>query len=251
MPLGEYRITFWDEGRKNAIGGATLFRLEEYKLPEFKVSVNTPEETGPGAAPATAHRKKTFRPGDTVEVAIQADYYFGGPVPDANVEVLVRQHPYWQGWRGPRPFPWYYEDMDNGNIRPVARQALVRRGPDHKREILKTDATGNAVLKFETPAGASQDFEYEIEARVTDASRREITGSGTVRVTQQPYYVYPQPGHNLYRPQDRVEVNFKALDANEQPVQTEGTVKVTRELLVRNLDRAGRPRSERRGTGTD
>src|SRR5205085_9647346 len=35
MPLGEYRITFWeDREHNNQIGNATLFRLEEYKLPE-------------------------------------------------------------------------------------------------------------------------------------------------------------------------------------------------------------------------
>src|SRR5207244_1786325 len=67
MPLGEYRVTFWDEGKKRQIGSATLFRLEEYKLPEFKVSVQTPEEAG---------KKKAFRLGEKVEVNIQADYYF-------------------------------------------------------------------------------------------------------------------------------------------------------------------------------
>src|SRR5215510_8892358 len=39
MPLGEYRIDFWDAGRNKYIGNARLFRLEEYKLPEFQVSV--------------------------------------------------------------------------------------------------------------------------------------------------------------------------------------------------------------------
>ena len=43
IPLGEYRVTFWTKGRKKHIGNAALFRLEEYKLPEFKVSVQTPE----------------------------------------------------------------------------------------------------------------------------------------------------------------------------------------------------------------
>ena len=50
-----------------------------------------------------------------------------------------------------------------------------------------------------------------------------------MRVTRQRYYVYAEPAHNLYQPQDKVTVNFKALDANEQPVKTEGTVKVTRD----------------------
>ena len=121
--------------------------------------------------------------------------------------------------------------MDNGNSpygggwrnRGYGGEQIV------KRETIKTDATGNATLTFDTPENSGQDFEYRIEARVTDSSRREITGTGTVRVTQQRYYVNAEPAHSLYQPQDKVTVNFKALDANEQPVKTEGTVKVTRD----------------------
>ena len=65
-------------------------------------------------------------------------------------------------------------------------------------------------------------------------SRREIVGSGSVRVTRQRYYVYPRAKHNIYRPQDKVTVDLKALDANEQPMQVEGTVKVTRDTGMRS-----------------
>ncbi|MGI8897267.1 MAG: alpha-2-macroglobulin family protein, partial [Pyrinomonadaceae bacterium] len=75
----------------------------------------------------------------------------------------------------------------------------------------------------------NQDFEYRVEARVTDSSRREILASDTVRVTRQRYYVYPRPQRNIYRPKDKVTVDIKAIDANEQPVTTEGTVSVTRD----------------------
>jgi hypothetical protein len=219
MPLGEYRVMFWDEGRQHGIGQATLFRLEEYKLPEFKVSVSTPEENG---------QKKTFRLGETVEATIQADYYFGGPVANADVQVLVHQKPFWHYWHEPRPYPWFYEDMDGGS--PYGRWRGWYGGDQIiTNATLKTDATGKATLTFDTPQNSGHDFEYDIEARVTDASRREITGHGTVRVTQQRYYVYATPAHNLYRPQDKVTVNFKALDANEQPVRTDGKVTVTRD----------------------
>jgi len=225
MPLGEYRIQFWDEDRKHGIGNATLFRLEEYKLPEFKVSVQTPEEEV-GTPGSGVRHKKAFRLGEKVEVTIQADYYFGGPVANASVEVIVNQNPYWQSWRRTRDFPWFYEDLDSG---PGRWGRHYGGGQIVKRETLKTDATGKATLTFDTPANAGQDFEYRIEARVTDASRREITGSGNVRVTRQRYYVYPQAEHNLYSPQDKVRVDFKALDANEQPAQIEGKVTVTRD----------------------
>ncbi|EEF58488.1 MG2 domain-containing protein [Pedosphaera parvula] len=218
MPLGEYRVTFWeDAAHTKQIGNATLFRLEEYKLPEFKVSVQTPEEDG---------KKKTFIPGEKVEVNIQADYYFGGPVSDASVEVVVYQNPFYHYWYRPHDFPWFYEDMSPGY---QYSRSYSGNGQIIKRETIKTDVTGKAKLTFDTPRGSGQDYEYRIEARVTDASRREIVGNGTVRVTKQRYYVYPEPEHNLYRPQDKVTVDFKALDANEQPVETEGNVKVTRD----------------------
>ncbi|MFQ5742697.1 MAG: alpha-2-macroglobulin, partial [Acidobacteriota bacterium] len=213
MPLGEYRVSFWDRGRRHHIGDATLFRLEEYKLPEFRISVRTAEIDG---------QKKAFRLGDKVEVEIQADYYFGGPVANASVEVVVYQNPFYHWWARQRRFDWYYRDM---SARPW--QYGGGQGQIVRRELLRTGPDGTAKLSFDTPATAGQDFEYRIEARVRDASRREVIGSDTVRVTRQPYYVYSRPRHNLYQPQDRVEVEFNAVDANQQPVQIDGTVKVS------------------------
>ena len=216
LPLGEYQVIFWDQGRGHNIGSAKLFRLEEYKLPEFKVDVKTPEQDG---------KKKAFRLGEKVEVDIQADYYFGGPVSNASVEVVVYQNPFFHYWFPRRDYPWYYEDF--------ARQwrgYYGGQGSVVKRETIKTDATGKATLTFDTPReNYNQDYEYRIEARVVDSSRREIVANDTVRVTRQRYYVYPRPQQNIYRPKDKVTVDIKALDANEQPIQTEGTVKVTRD----------------------
>lgn len=217
LPLGEYTIAFWDEGNKNQIGSAKLFRLEEYKLPEFKVQVKTPEQDG---------KKKAFRVGEKVEVEIQADYYFGGPVSNASAEVVVYQLPFYHYWYPHRDYPWYYDDLE-----PL-RQSYYYGGQGSvvKRETIKTDATGKAKLTFDTPnENYGQDFEFRIEARVVDSSRREITASDRVRVTRQRYYVYPRSEQNLYAPKQKVTVDIKALDANEQPVQTEGTVKVTRD----------------------
>jgi hypothetical protein len=214
MPLGEYRVTFWNAGRQQHIGGATLFRLEEYKLPEFKVKISTPEVDG---------KRKAFRLGERVEVKLEAAYYYGGPVGGGTVEVLVYQNPFYHWWQPERDYSWYYDDSER------MRRYYGGGGQIIKRETLKLDAEGRASLNFETPRSAGQDFEYRIEARVTDASRREITANETVRVTRQRYYVYPRAEHNLYRPQDTVKLDIKALDANNQPVVAEGQLKVTRD----------------------
>lgn len=214
MPLGEYHVSFWDAGRHQSIGSATLFRVEEYKLPEFKVTVSTPEEDG---------RKKAFRVGDKVQVKINANYYFGGPLANGTVEVLVYQNPFYHYWSPRRDYPWYYEDLSQSGRYYGGEGQVV------KREKLKIARDGTATLTFDTPRFAQQDFEYRIVARVTDASRREVVADETVRVTRQRYYVYPRAAHNIYHPQDKVQVETKVIDANDQPVVAEGRVHVTRD----------------------
>lgn len=221
MPLGEYHVTFktpspspsprGGEGpgvkSEQHIGYATLFRLEEYKLPEYQVGVTTPEENG---------KRKLYRLGDTIEATIEASYYFGGPVANATVEAVVYQQPFYRIWYPWREYDWYYD-------RPYQQ----RGDTVLKRETLKTDANGHAVVRIETSPDGNEML-YRIEARVVDASRREVRGEGTVRVMKQRYSVVAHPEHYLHRPGDRVEINFKATDANEQPVQTSGKVKVVR-----------------------
>jgi uncharacterized protein YfaS (alpha-2-macroglobulin family) len=105
-------------------------------LPEFKVSIQTPEADG---------KKKAFRLGEKVEVIIQADYYFGGPVANGTVEALVYQNPFYPTWQPPHDFPWLYKDMSPPNWYSWGGQGQVT-----KRETLKTDATGKLTLTFDT-----------------------------------------------------------------------------------------------------
>ncbi|HJQ40959.1 MAG TPA: MG2 domain-containing protein [Thermoanaerobaculia bacterium] len=224
MPLGAYQVIFKPLGSGGQLGNATLFRLEEYKLPEYRVSVSTgpPVSQSPGGAGGTgqpgdrATGQPLYRLGETVEATIDASYYFGGPVANATVEAVVYQKPFVRYWYPWHVYHWYYDTTtyeDEGQIL--------------KRETLKTDANGRAVIRIETTRDQS-DMKFRIEARVTDASRREVRGQGTVAVTKQRYTVLVQPEHYIHRPGDRVEIAIKAVDANEQPVQASGTIKVMR-----------------------
>ena len=120
MPLGEYQVIFYDS-EKRSIGSASLFRLEEYKLPEFQVTIQTPEENG---------KKKSFRLGETVDVNIQAEYYFGGPVANANVEVVIYQNPFHHWWYPHHEYSWFYEDFQQ-------QRTWYGQGQIMKRETLK------------------------------------------------------------------------------------------------------------------
>jgi alpha-2-macroglobulin len=220
MPLGVYHVNFKSKDQHR--GGAQLFRLEEYKLPEFLVNVSTPEG-------------KQYRTGDTIEATIDATYYFGGPVANASVEVVVEQTPFYRYWTPWREYHWYYDPRPQsygGNI--------------VKRETLTTDGNGRAVVRIDTQPDQG-DMSYRIEARVVDASRREVRGEGTVRVTRQRYSVMARPEHYVHRPGDSVSVEFQALDANDKPVQTTGTVKVFRRRTVGDVGRGFSPPAPGRG----
>jgi alpha-2-macroglobulin len=201
MALGVYTINF-RAGAFHA-GGAQLFRLEEYKLPEFTVKVSTPEGT-------------QYRLGETIEATIDAQYYFGGPVANAEVEAVVFQQPFVRYWHPWREYDWYW----NNWARPQQESVMTR-------ETLRTDANGRAIVRIPTPRDGN-DMSYRIEARVVDASRREVRGTGTVRVTKQRYSVMAYPEHYIHRPGDPVSVKFRAIDANDRPVRTTGTVVVTK-----------------------
>jgi uncharacterized protein YfaS (alpha-2-macroglobulin family) len=201
MALGAYTIRF--QSGNNGAGQAELFRLEEYKLPEFAVTVSTPEGT-------------QYRLGDTIEATIEANYYFGGPVANAEVEAVVYQQPFVRYWYPWRVYDWYWPDW----YQPQPQSVM-------SRETLRTDANGRAVLHIDTSRDGN-DMSYRIEARVVDASRREVRGEGSVRVTRQRYSVMAYPDHYLHRPAERVNVKFKAIDANDKPVRTTGTVVVTK-----------------------
>src|SRR5436305_1622995 len=83
---------------------------------------------------------------------------------NSSLEVVVYQNVFYHYWFPHRDYPWYYDDFDQRG-----RYNFGGQGQVIKRETLKTDATGKAMLAFDTPrANYNQDYEYRIEARVTD-----------------------------------------------------------------------------------
>ena len=219
MPLGPYQIQFTRYSNQEYIGRAQLFRLEEYKLPEFKVEI--------GIARGEDSAVEVFRLGDSVMGEIQADYYFGGPVPNAQIELVIYQRPFYHWWLPEREYSWLYADRDHQN----RYRNFGYGGPGSviKKETLQTDTTGSATFTFETPQSSENDYQYTVEARVTDASRREITASKTLKVTRQGYYVYLKLEHQIYQPGDTAEIAIRTMDANSRPISAEGRLRLTRE----------------------
>ena len=210
--LGEYRITISRVDNNSQLGSSSLFRLEEYKLPEFLVNIKPQAKTD---------KISTYRLGDEVSIELDAQYYFGGAVADADVEYLVYQNTYQHYYDVPRKYAWYYSDFQR-NTQVYGHGPLMHQGK------IKTDAEGKAHFSFSTPKDSPTDLTYYIEARVVDKSRREIQATANIKVTKHSFYAYLTPQQNLYRPGDTAKVDIKVLTANEEPVATDGKISIIR-----------------------
>ncbi len=193
-PLGFYSI----EAQLDLGGGRGRFRVEEYKKPEYKVSL-TPDQD-------------LYHPGDRIEVELKAEYYFGGPVPNADVTYTVFRskyyHPFW--WSG--EFDWFIEQAP-----PYQRywdEEVVDQGK------LKTDLEGLAVIAFYADKFDDDDYLYRVEAKVVDQSRREVIADTSAKVTRTAFYLYARAERFIYNPTDKVRINIRALTPNNKPVRT-------------------------------
>lgn len=139
VSLGEWQLELASEGQTFRRG----FRVEEYVKPDYEVKVETDEPY--------------YVTGDTASVTVQADYYFGQPVTDAEVTLRV--------FRG-----YYYWYERTGNLVDEFRG---RTGPDGSFEV---------SVPVETQSDRSWPEPYYFEAEVLDASRRPVVSEASVPV---------------------------------------------------------------------
>ena len=177
---------------------------------------------------------------------IQADYYFGGPVANASVEVVVYQNPFYHYW-----YPASRLSLVLRRHRAAAGPLLLRRpGPDHqtRNDQDRRHRQGHAHLRYaarELQPGfrishrsARHRFIAARDHRAATPCASRASATTSIRARE----------HNIYRPKDKVTVDIKALDANEQPVTDRRHGQSHARLLVGNLARSERPRSEGRRT---
>lgn len=186
--LGFYSIRV-ASGEQQANGG---FEVQEYRRPEFEVIVTPASRFVVQANEAVA--------------TVQARYYFGQPVANAKVRYVVNQQAYYS------PLRWSDSGGDDegsqywfGDEQRV--QGELRLDPQGRGEIrvpLAVDDNG-------------RDYSARIEAQVTDASSREVSGSTVVHATYGPFMISAQVNGYIFRPSQTVQVNVRAVDYTGNP----------------------------------
>jgi uncharacterized protein YfaS (alpha-2-macroglobulin family) len=204
--LGYYSISISGKTAHYGMNGG--FQVEEYKKPEYEVRV-TPD-------------KPRILEGETATATIEAKYYFGEPVAGAQVKYVVHRSTYWS------PFFEYeggeYEggdaefgDYDGGDSGPEYDYA----GQQLSEQTGKLDANGRLKITIPTSLDPhKQDLRYRVEARVTDESRREISGFNSVIATYGSFRVGVSAEKYMYQPGETIQVTVRAKDYDGNPVQT-------------------------------
>jgi hypothetical protein len=193
--------------------GRGSFRVEEYKKPEFEVTVTPSAEQ--------------LRLGERAQAKVKAWYYFGSPVVGAKVSYRVFRTPFYPRYHFPCRYDWLIRQWRGGEYRMDYHNGeVVKEGEG------RTDAKGELTLELETKGdGQWPDalaYSYTIEAEVTDQSRRTITGSGEVRVSRQQFFAFLEVKRGFYQVADRIEVELATRDVMDRPVAARGQMRVER-----------------------
>ncbi len=177
------------------------FQIQEFRRPEFEVTARN-ETTGPYFVDGSA------------TVAVEAKYFAGGPLPNAEVNWLVGSTPtnysppnwpdftfgVWQPWW------WYFEGPVNG-------------GTQYQNFSGATDATGNHYLDMDfEPNNDMRPYNISAEATVFDVNRQAWAGSTNLLVHPADLYVGMRSERYFVERGQPLEIALIVTDLDGNPV---------------------------------
>jgi uncharacterized protein YfaS (alpha-2-macroglobulin family) len=214
-PLGNYSIVAQvDGGRSNG-----SFEVAEYKKPEYKVSVSVPS--------------KFIQTGTKSNFSIDAKYFFGSPVANADVQYYIYRSRYYAWGFGEDDSDVTGEESDTED----EYSQYYSGGDDMIQESEGTlDARGHLNVDFQVPQGDqndTSDYSYRLEAQVTDSARRTIDGAGSFVATRGTIVANADPDRYVYHKGEVAKIGVTTADYEGKPV----SAKVQLEFVERTWTR--------------
>ncbi|MDQ3009701.1 MAG: MG2 domain-containing protein, partial [Acidobacteriota bacterium] len=204
-PLGGYSIVVHLNGIEAARG---FFEVAEYKKPEYKVKVSTP--------------KNFVAAGEKTKYTVEAKYFFGAPVKNAEVKYYIYRSTYYPWWWANDDDEMDSEESDDSEGGYGFGNDMVKEGEGRLNEA------GQLEIPFDVPQPGkdeTRDFSYRIEVTVTDSARREIEGKASFVGTRGNIVINADAERYVYLVNDTARVKIKASDYDGKPVSTK--VKLT------------------------
>jgi hypothetical protein len=185
--LGYYLVSVVS-GDEEATGS---FEVQEYRKPEFEVRVR------PAARFVIQGRR--------VRAAVDARYYFGQPVARGRVHYVVHQQPYYS------PLRWSDDESGEGG-------GWWFGGGQTIEGDVRLDEKGLGEILVPSDADEEgRDYSLRIEARVTDAGGREVSGNTVVHATHGPFLLVATQDEYVKAPGAAATLNVRAVDYAGNP----------------------------------
>lgn len=196
----------------NNINSYHSFQIQEFRRPEFEVVARN-ETMGP------------FFVGEHATVAVEASYFAGGPLPNAEVSWLVTSSPStyhppnWPDFIFGTWKPWWYYG------RPMAEVGLAAPFPGEYGEIEVesfsglTDGSGNHFLRLDF-AESTEPTPHTVlaQATVTDVNRQAWASSTSLLVHPANLYVGLQSESTFVERGTPLEINLIVTDLEGNPI---------------------------------
>ncbi len=202
-PLGGYNIV----ADINGVRANGSFEVAEYKKPEYKVTVSAPG--------------KFVQTGQKANFSIDAKYFFGAPVANAEVKYYIYRSRY---------YAWGYGEDDDADITGEESDDedeysdYYGYGDDMVQESEGTlDARGHMNVEFQVPPTDEKDtsdYSYRLEAQITDSARRTIDGAGSFVATRGTIIADANPERYVYTKGDVAKIRVNTSDYEGHPVST-------------------------------
>ena len=197
--LGEYGINVSKGEQGVAVSSSAYFFIEQYRKPEYKVEI-TPAENA-------------YVNGETAEFKVEAKYFFGAPLANANVSFRF----YENKLRDTNTTYWWEEEYESNSSYNQIRM-------EGDKEL---NENGLALLKFKL-GNYPYDRQITLEATVIDKSNVSITSRKTITVGRGKFYIKINPVNSFYYTKDKKEFEIKTLDYEGKPVAANVTLQFFR-----------------------
>ena len=227
-PLGVYRISVRGYGQGT-------FRLEEYKKPEFEVTVDAPADG--------------VKLGEAFAATVNARYYFGSPVTNATVQYKVVRSQRSASWFPSMPWDWlygpgywwacgndqWYPGWNRWGCRLPAPQWSSWWRPTPPAEVVAEGEAplgneGTLTISIDTALAkqmhSDSDHDYRITAEVTDESRRTIVGSGSALAARKTVQTVAWLDRGYYAIGEPVNVRIATRRPDGKPLAAGGVVRL-------------------------
>jgi uncharacterized protein YfaS (alpha-2-macroglobulin family) len=224
-PLGQYRIT----AKTGAASASEYFEVQEYKKPEYKVSVTA--------------SKKFAETGSKVKFSVEARYFFGEPVKQADVQYYIYRSRY---------YPWWWADDEDAGLDESDTED--EGGYGYGNDMVKDgqavlNADGKLDVEFEVPKADekdSSDYTYRLEAQVTDQSRNTIEAKASFVGTRGNVVGNTRTDRYVYYEGDTAKIQIRTSDYEGHPLASGVTLKFVQRTWdsTAKQDESGKTRYE-------